>query len=367
MDLILAPKRYIQKEGLIRRLEDFLKAWGQNFLFIADARVASIIKNTIEENVKRPGYLLKFLIFDGECCDEEIGKIELVAHKQRADVVIGCGGGKVIDAAKAAAFDCSLPFISFPTSAATCAAWSSSCPLYLKSGEYAGTRELRKSPDLVLVDSEILAKGPSRLISAGMGDALAKWYEGKSTIRNVKDDTSLRFVVLDLSKNLYKIIKRFGPQAKKDVDNDLCSLYVDSVIQANILLAGMIGSLGGKSFRSAAAHAFNYALCGIPKAVQVLHGERVAIGVLIQLVLAGEKEEVIKNLMRTYQKIGVPCSVEEMGIYFSKEELKVICAKVCSDERVANLPFPVDEVLFEEAFLEINNLANALFRAKKER
>jgi len=286
-------------------------------------------------------------------CEEEIEKTEGSIDKQRADVVIGCGGGKAIDTAKAAAYNKNLPFISFPTSAATCAAWSSSCPVYTRSGEYTGTRELKKNPDLVLVDPEIIAEAPVRYLSSGMGDSLAKWYEGRSTSHTQGEDLSGK-LALNLSRYLYEVIEKYGHKARSCVERDFCSVEVECVIQGNILVAGLIGGIGGKKFRSAIAHAFNYALCGVKKAAHTLHGERVAIGVLIQFVLEGRKGKELEELVRFYKKIGLPCNMHELGVYLSSEELKIVCARVCSDSRIRNLSFSVDEAMFEKAFLEVS-------------
>jgi glycerol dehydrogenase len=43
-------------------------------------------------------------------------------------------------------------------------------------------RFYRKYPDLVLVDSQVIAQGPPRLLVAGMGDALATWFEAKTCV-----------------------------------------------------------------------------------------------------------------------------------------------------------------------------------------
>lgn len=354
MNLVLAPQNYIQERGLIHKVGKLLKDYGKRPLLVADSFVTEIVKDVINKQLEKLRLSLTAFTFGGECCEEEIGRVMDTVKKNGNDLIVGCGGGKAIDTAKAAAFYKGLPFVSFPTSAATCAAWSSSYPLYSMSGSYLGTRELGKTPDLVLVDTEVIARAPSRLLSSGMGDSLAKWYEGKTVFHLLKKDL-LVDLALNLSGYLYRVIKRFGPGAKIDVDKNICSMEVDSIVQANILIAGLIGRLGGKNFRSAAAHAFNYALCGISKAARTLHGERVAIGILIQFILEGRKKKELTEILQFYRKIGLPCSMEELGVYFTMDELKEVSARVCGDSRIRNLPFSVDEDMFQNAFLELNN------------
>jgi len=357
IDVTISPARFIQQRGVVSRIGEFIKNFGEKPLFLADKLVASIIKNDVEKSLEKENIPFALVIFKGECCQEEIDRIIKITEDGKYDVLIGSGGGKAIDTAKAAAYYTKVPFISFPTSAATCAAWSSICPVYSEKGEYIGTRELKKNPDLALVDPEIIARAPARLMAAGMGDSLAKWYEGRL---NPLVEGSIRAeIALNLSSYLCDLIEKFGPQAISDVKENICSFEVERIIQANILVTGLVGGLGGKKVRSVVAHAFNYALSGMPKASSLLHGERVAIGVLIQLVLEGKKKEELMDLIHFYRMIDLPCSMEEKGVYLDVEEIRKVSFKVCSDPRINSFPFAVDAAMFKDAFFEINNLVKS--------
>ena len=50
-------------------------------------------------------------------------------------------------------------------------------------GEIIYDTRFTKCPDLVVADSKIIANAPARLLAAGMGDAIATWYEGKPADR----------------------------------------------------------------------------------------------------------------------------------------------------------------------------------------
>lgn len=355
VDLSIAPERFIQQKRAISRIGEFLKDYGDKPLFIADNRVLDIISDKIRDSLEEYNIPFKFSSFEGECCEEEIAKATDAIKREKAHVVIGCGGGKAIDTAKAAAHYTSLSFVSIPTSAATCAAFSSICPVYSRKGEYLGTKELKKVPDLALVDSQIIAEAPSRFLAAGMIDSLAKWYEGRTTTAEEERRGNLHATLaLHLSKYLKELIEKNGPQARADVDKKMCSSPVEKVIEGNIFITGLIGGVGGKNFRSVAAHAFNYATSGMPEFAGTLHGERVGIGLLIQLLLEGEREKLVR-LVEFYRKIGMPCNLGEIGIRLSTGVLDEICRKMCSDSRINKLPFPVDENILKEAILDINN------------
>ena len=53
--------------------------------------------------------------FGGECSLAEIERVKHAARQQQARVIVGAGGGKVLDTARAAAADLDLPVVNCPT------------------------------------------------------------------------------------------------------------------------------------------------------------------------------------------------------------------------------------------------------------
>ena len=354
MDLFLAPERYIQQKGIIKRVGEFLIPFGKRPLLLADGLVFSIVGKTILESLKEAGLSSRFEEFRGECSPEEIDKVTNIIKKEGIDVVIGCGGGKSLDTAKAASLYARLPVITIPTSAATCAAWSFIAPTYTREGKYIKTLDLKKSPDLTLVDPEVISQAPARLISAGMADTLAKWYEGRVVVRNMKKDLSTE-LALSLSKRACELIKEFGPKAKEDVERKRCSKEVELIIQTNILLTGLIAGLGREKFRSVAAHALNYAMTMLRGNRSTLHGERVAFGIIMQLILERRNEDEIEELLELYSLLGLPLTLEEIGLR-DEEKLKIVVKEIFRQgRRIRNLPFSVDEDMVYKALLKADD------------
>ena len=121
------------------------------------------------------------------------------------------------------------------------------------------------------------------------------------------------------------------------------------VVDATVLLAGVVGGLGGANCRTVAAHAVHNGLTHIRAAHGALHGEKVAYGILVQLRL----EEMVQGnqlansarqqLLQFYAKIGLPRTLEDLGLgKVSLSELRHAAAMACSPQSdLHRLPFPV--------------------------
>ena len=126
------------------------------------------------------------------------------------------------------------------------------------------------------------------------------------------------------------------------------------MVEANILMAGIIGGIGGTTFRVALAHGLLYGLTVLPQIHHHLHGEVVSYGLVVQSCL-GKNEEELRRLIPFFSKLGLPLTLEELGIHnveepLFREGLRRTCAKGSSAH---NLPFPVDEKRLLRAIQEV--------------
>src|SRR3970282_311278 len=116
------------------------------------------------------------------------------ARQHEAQVIRGAGGGKVLDTARAAADGLNLPVVNCPTVASSDAPCSALSVIYTDDGVFQEYRFYRKNPDLVLVDTQVVAQAPARLLVAGMGDALATMFEARTCVegrvRNMRGGAS---------------------------------------------------------------------------------------------------------------------------------------------------------------------------------
>jgi glycerol dehydrogenase len=362
IDIFVGCKQYIQREGILAEAGNYLKGIGRRPLVLGDELVLSIVRPTLEDGLAAAGLAPSFVLFGDECSLGEISRVEAIARQQNLDFIVGTGGGKAIDTSRMVADRMKVPLVTIPTSAATCSAASAVAVVYEKGVRQATVNG--KGADLVLVDPAILSRAPNRLLAAGMGDALAKWYEGKPGYDQARQHDSATQAAMTLSTQVKETVFSLGLEAKRDVEAQRNSNAVERVVEADILLTAIIGGLGGSKFRIAVAHALLYGLTVLPQIHQNLHGEMVAYGTIVQLCLEKNENE-LKVLLPFYSQLGLPLTLKEIGLTNAEdplfwEGLKRTCAPGSSAH---NMPFPIDEEKLYQAMLEASERAEE-FREK---
>eukprot|EP00831_Metopus_contortus_P017546 TRINITY_DN17413_c0_g1_i1.p1 TRINITY_DN17413_c0_g1~~TRINITY_DN17413_c0_g1_i1.p1 ORF type:complete len:233 (-),score=51.42 TRINITY_DN17413_c0_g1_i1:84-704(-) len=181
--IMISPRRYIQGERELANLGQYVNDLGEKALLVASVADEGRVKSYLDEAKKNNSFKMETGEFKEECTRDEINRMMKIASDTGCDVFIGLGGGKAIDTAKAAAFLTKKPVIIVPTIAATDAPTSKLAIIYTENGEFEEYFHLSSNPDLVLVDTEIIANAPTRFLISGMGDALSTYFEARACIK----------------------------------------------------------------------------------------------------------------------------------------------------------------------------------------
>ncbi|MBD6616509.1 iron-containing alcohol dehydrogenase family protein [Komarekiella sp. 'clone 1'] len=247
-----------------------------------------------------------------DCCKASLESLQKTAKAHQADVIIGVGGGKALDTAKLVAQQLQLPVVTIPTSAATCAAWSALSNVYSQAGAFLYDVALSRCPDLLILDYDLIQTAPQRTLVAGIGDAIAKWYEASVSSGHSQD--TLIIAAVQQARVLRDILLQKSAAALKEPGSEW-----REVVDATVLLAGVVGGLGGAQCRTVAAHAVHNGLTHISGHGSI-HGEKVAFGILVQLRL----EEMLQGnqlaaaarqqLLKFYAEIGLPQKLSDLGL-----------------------------------------------------
>src|SRR5207249_7706100 len=201
-------------------------------------RLAEIWKSSLDEAKLRHAVHR----FGGECSLAEVERVKSAARESAARTIVGAGGGKVLDTARAAAADLGLPVVNCPTVASSDAPCSALSVIYTEEGVYQEYRFYRKNPDLVLVDTQVIAHSPPRLLVAGMGDALATWFEARTCvaghIRNMRGGASTQSA-LALAELCYQTLLNDGAEALRAIQTRVVTPALERLVEANTLLSGL--------------------------------------------------------------------------------------------------------------------------------
>lgn len=324
------PGKYIQGENALQELLRLVKLFGQKALVIASPSVISTILPKYPLQEKDVEVIVEK--FSGECCERELTRLSTVIAKNNPAVIVGMGGGKTIDSAKIVADRAHIPVIIVPTIASTDAPCSGVAIIYSEEGVFNSVYNTRLNPPVVLVDTSIIADAPARFLVAGMGDAMATWFEARSCSHshslNVCGGYST-LTGLNLAKLCYDTLLQYGPAAKLDCDQNKVTPTLNNIVEANTLLSG----IGFESSGLAAAHAIHNGLSALEETHSFYHGEKVAFGVITGLHLTGASNEEKETVYSFFEKVGLPTCLSDIGIKeVNQDKLMKVAVKACLPE-----------------------------------
>lgn len=341
--VILSPSKYIQGPGEIRNLQKYFSSVGMKGVYaIASPSTLEKYQADIESSFKEAGTPIKLEKFNRECSKNEIDRIIADLEGRDVDVIMGIGGGKTLDTAKAVAYYRNLPVIIVPTIASTDAPCSALSVLYHDDGAFDQYLFLKANPNAVVLDTNIVAKAPARLLVSGMGDALATYFEARAC--KTSGATSIAggtcsLTAMAIAELCLDTLLADGLKAKLSLEGGVCSQAVQNVIEANTYLSG----IGFESGGLAAAHAVHNGLTVLEQTHHYYHGEKVAFGTLTQLCMENAELEEIEEIVDFCKSVGLPTTLKQLGID-PKDEAgirKAAEAASVEGETIHNMPFKV--------------------------
>ncbi len=363
LKVLQSPGKYVQGPDALHAIADYVKPLGDSAFVIADAFVFGLVEKTIEESATKSGIQLTKATFAGECSQNEIKRLGDLFAKSGANIVVGIGGGKTLDAAKAVAYYGKAPIVVAPTIASTDAPTSALSVIYTDKGEFENYLLYPKNPDVVVMDTAVIANAPVRLFVAGMGDALATYFEARACTLAQKGTMAgglTTLAALSLAELCYETLLEEGLKAKFAVEKKVSTKAVENVVEANTLLSG----LGFESAGLAACHAIHNGLTVIEECHEMYHGEKVAFGVLVQLVLENSPLEELEEVLGFSTSVGLPVTLAELGFTEDAphyhQKLKEVAQLSCADgETIHNMPFAVTAEDVYAAIITADSLGRA--------
>jgi glycerol dehydrogenase len=303
-----APRLYIQGPGVLAQAGELAARLGRAPALVTDAEVAELLGARLVEVLAPLAGGSAPLVLSGEITRAAVDELAAAAHG--ADVVVAAGGGRALDAGKAVAIRLALPLMLVPTIASSDAATSRGAVLHERDGE-AVVEHLPWNPDVVLVDTAIIASAPSRFLRCGIADALATKFELEACAAAgapTPSSAAATIAATALADACYATVRRDAAAALAAVDAGTPNPELEAVVEAALLLSGLGFEGGGLSI----AHCLAIALAATPELDRGAHGEQVAYGLLVQLALE-QDDRLLREIATFHEEIGLPRTLAAAG------------------------------------------------------
>ncbi len=316
--LNIGPHRYQAAKGALLDLGEQMEHLGERALIIGGKTALERFEDVIRSSLKEAMIGSSVEVCLGECCLPEIERLIEKVESERADIVIGMGGGKTLDTAKYVGELAETSVVTVPTIASSCAGFTNVVYVFNEDGEFIKQEQLSSCPDLMLVDYKVAGHAPSRFLGAGMANSIAI-SSGVGLSREDLKSSQPRQIAYELSRHVQKDLKERGTGAIADARKGEITGAMEAAIEINILESGLISCLGGRAFNMSLAHLLAHQLyryCG----EDIISGELVGFGTLVMESLKGEEREELQELYEFYREINIPLTLEELNLPANQRE-----------------------------------------------
>ena len=354
---ITSPMKFLLQRDLLANLGALLEPYGPNAHLICDPFIAQLVKDTTAASFQQHQIAAEVTEFGGECSDDEIKRHQEAIAQSGGQYVVGVGGGKTLDTAKAVAHYAQLPVVIIPTLASTDAPCTALSVIYNTDGSFNRYLFLPKNPDAVFADLSVLAAEPARFFAAGVGDGLATYFEARTCYASQGDNLVLMkpsLAGLGIARLCFETIRDYAAEALQAVKAKAVTTALENTVEATIYMSGVGAESGGL----AAAHAIHNGMTAVHDLHGAQHGEKVAFGLVAQLVLEGAPRAELEQVIHIIKSVELPLTLADLGLKkFDEAEWRRAAELACAEgETIHNEPFKVTPAMVYDAIVTADRL-----------
>ena len=356
-----SPGIYMQKKDAIKELYTYVSPFGSSALILISPSGYKRHSEDIRNGLNKDGFQCEFRQIGGECCQQNIDAIIESICDHAPSMIISVGGGKILDTGKSVADALNLSCINIPTVASTDAPCSALAVLYTPEGIFDKYIHPKRCPDVVLVDTRIIADAPSKYLSFGIGDALSTYFEARAVKASGSPNqlgTQPTAAAFALAKGCYETLMEYGKQAYEDAKKHEVSFALERVVEANTYLSGVGFESGGV----ACAHALQKGVTVIPKLHKKAHGEIVAFNTIVQLCLEKIPEAELRMIIEFCRSVDLPTKFEDLcDEPITRQEWMAAAEFTCRPGMtIHKMPFEVTPQQLVDAIYEADRISSAI-------
>lgn len=301
------PNRYITGEGVLFDLPEYLNDFDQVAVITGDQSF-DVFQNYYPHPFDYPVYR-----YDGSSSYENAQ--ELADKIKHADVLLAIGGGRVADTAKITAERMGAELIVIPTLVSNCAPFTPVIVAYYPDHTICKIDYAKKGAYMTIVDTRFLLATPVDYFIAGIADTLAKYYEMEAIVRTMaeEDKTALVRLGFQSAKLIKELLIADAIQAVTDLEAGRLTPAFARITDAIIALAGEVGGFAVEFGRTSGAHALHDGLSYLSETHSVLHGNKVAYCIWVQLAYTNDFA-VIEELRPFYEALHLPMKLKDLNV-----------------------------------------------------
>lgn len=356
MRIFATTSRYVQGAGALDELGRHCAVLGERAFVVTDADMARLLGSRVEASFKAAQLAATVEVFPGEITHAAIAELAEQAQAFGAAMIVGLGGGKALDTAKGVARRLGVRAVSVPTIASNDGPASAAIAVYDEHHIMQDILQLPRNPELVLVDTQVIANAPVRFLRAGIGDAISKRFEAEACSHagaHTLLGTPASLTGLVAAQACYDIIRKHGAGAIRAVQERRVDEDLEALVEATVLLSTISFENGGLSLAHALARGFSY----LERAQGTLHGDHVAYGLLVQLVMERRASSFIEELRGFYHELGLPTRLADFGLASpTPEEIRDLAEKSMVSPSALRFAPPVDANQLERAIIEVERM-----------
>lgn len=308
-----APQRYVQTDRALADIgSHFDVVTGNRALIVGGSTALETTEHSLQTGLKTAEIdHIDTVRGVKESTEEQVSDIVSRIASADADLVVGVGGCSAIDAAKAAATRQGTDLAVVPTLASADGPASGISVIYDEAGAPADAEFRRCSPELVVVDTQVIAEAPAHFLRWGLGDTISTTFEAEACTRS--GGTTLHGFPpnesgLQLARTVYDRIRTNGEEALADVSRNEVTPALESIVET-IHLTSVLGweNAGGV----AGAHALESGL-RVAGVTEPPHGLLVGLCTVAQLDLENHdaRDEVVRLLRAFGFEDPLPATVD---------------------------------------------------------
>ena len=323
-----------------KKFDEVCAPLGKNYLLIGGKTALSVSRDKLFSCISSDFCMVDEVIYGTECYEERVFELFEIYKNKGIDFVVGVGGGKAIDTSKYLADKLSVPVVTVPTIASTCAASSALSVIYTKEHAFSKFIYYKKPAYHCFIDTQIISEAPYKFLRAGIGDTLAKHYEVEFSARGRNLDYSSE-LGLTISSMCNEPLMRYAKKALEACSKNLVCDELEQVILAIIITTGMVSMLINPDYNGAMAHALFYGLTVLEGFEEnFLHGDVVGYCTAVQLAVDNNMKEAVR-IVEFLKSIKIETTLAERNIPCDRLFLDKVLESALKDPDMKVIPYEV--------------------------